>query len=621
MACRRPLRRPLRRPQERRPPAIPEVFRKKDRHRDSWVTDPALQRILEEGLAASLSAEVRLRLTVEALTGRLDPVCVRACLRKAGVHPATLALATQDVRIQEGLARFLKADGETWSVRGDSLWFTGSVLPMELVVPGTLVLDDCPGDIELPEDLEATTLVYQNCRTLRRVAFLPVSVQGLRIENAPELVELPDSLELMSSFQLSACPRLEHLPSYIHASEVRISHCPGIRSIWARIRCRSLSLDSLINLGELDLELATSQDLELRLPSLWRLRGKLRVAGRVHIASPWLRSLEADLKASGDLLVEYCGRLEAIVGKLHVGGSLYLRRNPSLVSVAGGAVVGTCEFQDLPALRWVDPALVTSGRKVRFERCENLRELPYGITYRGSLELLDLPSLSRWPANMEVGLLTALGCPLMPEPPPGVLIRSAFRRVGPGDREALAQALEVGTAEAQAALAGLRLLVRVLKASNVSLKKCLSLLQEDGEDPAAVLVAAAAEGLGLRDFLDSCAMLADGPEGLLEAARACARASIHPGSLALVVRDRTKARWMAECLSTSKDLALGLRGDGNLRLGPEALWDLPEGLRVPGVVKVEGGKGPVYWPKGLQAEGGFSLPVERFLGEREASAT
>ena len=58
-----------------------------------------------------------------------------------------------------------------------------------------------------------------------------------------------------------------------------------------------------------------------------------------------------------------------------------------------------------------------------------------------------------------------------------------------------------------------------------------------------------------------------------------------------------------------------------MRLGPEALWDLPEGLRVPGVVKVEGGKGPVYWPKGLQAEGGFSLPVERFLGEREASAT
>ena len=601
------------------PPEVPEVFRKNDRHRDSWVTDPALLGTLKKGLAATSTPKARLQLVVQALTRRLDPACVLSCLEEAEVHPATLALATSDTRIQAGLAKFLSREGETWSVKGDSMRFTGAALPPGLVLHGTLVLDDCPGDIQLPPGLEVSQLEYRNCRQLRRVGPLPVTVKGLTIENAPELVELPETIDLTFGFQLSACPRLEHLPSYIHAAKVSISHCPGIRSIWARIRCTDLTLETLINLADLDLDLSTGRELELRLPSLRSLRGTLRSTGTLRIACPGLRSMEVNLKAA-DLLVENCGQLERIEGTLHAN-NLYIRRNASLVSIDGGFVVGASEFQDLPALRSVDPTLVTSSRTVRFERCASLAELPYGISYRGSLELLDLPALNCWPENMNVGLLTALGCPQLPDPPPGVVIRSAFRRARPEDRESLAREVAEGTSEARAAIAGLRLLVRALKASNVPLQKAMSLLQEDGEDPAAILVAAAAEGLGLQDFLDNCAQLANGPGGLAEAATVCARASIHPASLAFVVRDRTKARWVAELLSESQDLATGLVGDGTLRIRPEAAWDLPEDLVVPGSVKVEGGKGPVHWPRGLRALGGISLPMERFLGEQGASAS
>ncbi len=614
MACCRPV------PKQSKParPEVPEVFRKNDRHRESWVTDQTLLGALKEGLAAAKSPKICLRLVMDALTRRLEPTCVLSCLQEAGVHPATLALATSDTRIQEGLARFLSREGETWSVKGDSMRFTGAELPQGLVIPGTLVLEDCPGDIQLPAGLEVSQLEYQNCRQLRRVGGLPATVKSLTIENAPQLVVLPETLELTFGFLLSACPRLEHLPSYIHAAKVKISHCPGIRAIWARIRCDSLALETLINLADLDLDLATGRELEIRLPSLRSLRGTLRSTGRLRIACPGLRSMEVDLKA-GDVLVENCSQLESIKGTLQAG-NLYIRRNASLGSIEGGFVVGASEFQDLPALRSVDPTLITSSRTVRFERCASLAELPYGVCYRGSLELLDLPALSRWPENMNVGLLTALGCSQLPDPPPGVVVRTAFRRARPEDREALAREVAAGTSEARAALTGLRLLVRALKASSVSLKKAMAMLQEDGEDPSAILVAAAAEGLGLQEFLDSCAQLANGPGGLLEAAKVCARASIHPGSLALVVRDRTKARWVAELLSESRDLARGVAGDSNLRIGPDADWDLPEDLAVPGSVKVEGGKGPVHWPRGLRAVGGISIPVERFLGDQKALA-
>ena len=615
MACRGRAQGPIR----PAAPKIPEVFRENDPHRDSWVTDPALLGTLKEGLAAASSPKVRLQVVVQALTRRLDPACVLSCLQETGVHPATLALATTNVRIQEGLARFLVREGETWSVKGDSMRFTGAAVPKGLMVPGTLVLEDGPGDIDLPADLDVSRLEYQNCRGLQRLGSLPASLKDLRIENAPALIALPDSVEVMSGFQVSACPRLEHLPGYIHAAKVKISHCPGIRSIWARIRCTDLALETLINLVDLDLDLSTGRELELRLPSLRSLRGTIRSTGTLRIACPGLRSMEVNLKAA-DLIVENCSQLERIVGTVQAN-NLYIRRNASLVSIDGGFVVGASEFQDLPALRSVDPTLVTSSRTVRFERCASLAELPYGISYRGSLELLDLPALNCWPENMNVGLLTALGCPQLPDPPPGVVIRSAFRRARPEDRESLAREVAEGTSEARAAIAGLRLLVRALKASNVPLQKAMSLLREDGEDPAAILVAAAAEGLGLQDFLDNCAQLANGPGGLAEAATVCARASIHPASLAFVVRDRTKARWVAELLSESQDLATGLVGDGTLRIRPEAAWDLPEDLVVPGSVKVEGGKGPVHWPRGLRALGGISLPVERFLGEQEASAS
>jgi hypothetical protein len=134
----------------------------------------------------------------------------------------------------------------------------------------------------------------------------------------------------------------------------------------------------------------------------------------------------------------------------------------------------------------------------------------------------------------------------------------------------------------------------------------MEMLQADGHAKGDALVAAAAEGLGLPEFLYQCAGLSDGRGGEIEAALACVRASIHPGSLALVVKDLTKARWLAELYSDSKDLAAGVTGDGNLRIQPHAAWDLPEGLAVPGQIRAAKADGMPRWPSRLRVLGGIA---------------
>ena len=125
-------------------------------------------------------------------------------------------------------------------------------------------------------------------------------------------------------------------------------------------------------------------------------------------------------------------------GTLRVKNNLVIRRNPRLAEVPAGEVTGEAEFADLPALKAVAAGLVNSSRRVRLQRCDSLEEVPGG-TYRGSLELLDLPGLTRWPAEMDVGILTELDCPSLPELPPGVVVRTALRRARPQERKALAE--------------------------------------------------------------------------------------------------------------------------------------------------------------------------------------
>jgi hypothetical protein len=141
----------------------------------------------------------------------------------------------------------------------------------------------------------------------------------------------------------------------------------------------------------------------------------------------------------------------------------------------------------------------------------------------------------------------------------------------------------------------------------VSFADAMEMLHTDGHARGDALAAAAAEGLGLPEFLDRCAGLSDGRGGEIEAALACARASIHPGSLALVVKDLTKARWLAELFSDSKDLAAGVTGDGNLRIQPKAAWDLPEDLAVPGQIRASSAEGDPRWPTRMGVLGGIKI--------------
>ena len=555
-------------------------------------------------LAETPELEKRVRLVLGALAQGLDPRWVRSKLTAWRIHPVSIVLAESHPKLRADLGASLLPDHDEWTL-GNPTIFRGSELPPGVVVPGPFVLEGCSGLTDLPEDLIAESLHIHNCRDLRSLPQLPRGVAGLRIENAPNLVDLPGTLELKKGLQLSACPSLGHLPSDILADEVIISHCPGIRTMTARIECRKFSLESLINLTDLDLDLTVSGDLELNLPSLRTFRGRADVCGRLRISGASLTAVDADITVGDHAVIEHCRSLESISGLLHVNGDLRIQRNPQLTTTPEGFVRGTLELTDLPALGLVDPCLIASCRTVRIRRCANLEKLPYGVNLRGSMELLDLPSLCHWPPSMSVGILTVLGCPGLPDPPPGVIIRTAFRRAGIQERESIALTLTNDSDNDRAPIESMRRIIRTMTVSGVYMADICEMLQAEGHASGDVLVAAAAEGLGLREFLDECAVLADGTDGLAKAAQTCARASIHPGSLALVVKDLTKARWLAELYSESLDLAIGVMGDGNLRILTNSAWDLPEGLAVPGQVRVADTKGPSRWPERFRVLGGF----------------
>lgn len=596
--------------------AFPEFFRKEKLARVLWTEDPTLQDQLFTALSRGGGIGSALQATVHALTQRLRPSVVRGCLLAAGIHPASLVLSAVDPRIQEPLSALLSIEGERWeAIRGD-LHFTGAVLPPGLKVPGELHLEWCPGELVLPEDLSAEVVTFRSCRELKSLQFIPPKVRSLRVEHSPSLVSLPEEVDLLGEFYLSACPRLERLPASIKAPQVVVTHCPGLHSIRSRIRCSELKLESLINLAELDLDLSASKCIELTLPSLQVLRGRLHSRGRVRIAAPGLRSIGADIKVGGDLVVEGCRELSTFAGALQVTRNLLIRRTPQLTSVPDGQVTGISEFVDLPALKTVGAGLIASSRRVRFERCASLVDLPGG-TYRGSLELLDLPGVECWPAELNVGVLTELDCPNLPDLPPGVVVRTALRRARPQEREALAAEIAREDTRPPAGLLQERMMVQVLAATGVPLERRLELLVEGGVPMELALIACLAEGMGRQSFLERCLDQAIGQSDLAGAARTCLRADIHPASMATLVKDPATARWMAQLLSTSRDLALGLSGDGNLRLAADAEWDLPESLVVPGAVRYNGPMTSIRWPAGLRTGQGCSVPVAEFLADGE----
>jgi hypothetical protein len=567
-----------------------------------------LKGALQARLADTPEAKHRVRLILGALAQELDPVWVRSQLAAWGIHPVSIVLAEADAKNRIHLEAILMPGQTDWTI-GPPTVFRGAALPPGLVMTGPMTLDGCSELKDLPEDLITPSLLIQNCPSLRRLSRLPPGVSGLQVENAQNLVDLPDQLRLENGFGVSACPRLERLPSIIRSREVKISHCPGLRSISAKIRCWKLELKSLIHLRHLDLDLKITNDLELNIPSLQTFSGRANITGRLIIKCEALREVTADFIVGDQAVVEHCQSLEGMDGSFHVKGDLRIRRNPALVATPEGFVGGALELAYLPALRVVEPGMVASCRTVRIIRCTNLARLPYGVHFRGSMELLDLPALIQWPESMNVGLLTVLGCPGLPDPPPGMSIRTAFRRAGPQERCTLALALsEDGNTDAET-IEPLRRMVRALKLSGASLEEILQMLEADGSVPEEALPACAAEGLGLREFLEGCAALVDGQGGEIRAARACNRASIHPGSIALVVKDLTKARWMAELYSESRDLAAGVMGEGSLRISSPTAWDLPENLAVPGHVKVSDAEGPARWPTNMRVLGGFNINV------------
>ncbi len=565
-----------------------------------------LQQALPAAMDTTMDRQQRVSLILGALAKGLEPQWVQSHLAGWGIHPVSIVLGEADPALRKALKAVLIPDQSDWDL-GSTPIFRGAVLPPGLLIPCPLRVEGNPDLVALPEDLITPCLVLVNCQSLRSLAHLPPGVAGLAVENAQNLVELPESLTLKNGFQLTACPRLEQLPEILRASSVKITHCQGLRSISAKIRCGNFELAQLINLTDLDLDLAVKGHVDMNLPSLRAFRGQVSVCGRLSITGASLRDLDADCTVGDDAVVEQCPELESMAGIFHVKRDLRIQRSPKLVATPTGFVGGNLELSDLTALECVDPGLIASTRTVRIHRCASLKSLPYGAHLRGSMELLDLPALCRWPDSMNVGILTVLGCPELPDPPRGVIIRAALRRAGLAERGVIARVLVQDSPADRAAIEVLRCVVRTLKVTGVPLEAVLSMLEASGDAPGDVLVAAAAEGLGLDAFLDRCVGLIDGKGGEAEAALVCTRASIHPGSLALVVKDLTKARWVAELLSDSRDLAAGVMGNGSLKISGHAAWDLPDNLAVPGQIKAADAQGPARWPQRLRVLGGYTV--------------
>ena len=266
---------------------------------------------------------------------------------------------------------------------------------------------------------------------------------------------------------------------------------------------------------------------------------------------------------------------------------------------------GSLELQDLPGLRSVNPELMSSTRAIRIQRCAGLSELPKTAHLQGTLELVDLPELNCWPAVMNLGTLTVLGCPKLREPSGGVSVRSAFRQASPRARAAMAEALAAEARSPAFDLEPIGRLVRALQATGVSFREMWSELLREGHSRAELFGAFMSEGIGFEYCLERCAAKADGRGGELEAALACVRASVHPASMALVVKNPIKARWLAELFSDSRDLLNGMKGDGGLRLQGRLAWDLPEGLVVPGKLRIHDVEGPAKWPVRMRLLSGY----------------
>ena len=487
----------------------------------------------------------RIRIILGALVQGLDPRWIRARLADWEVHPISVILAAPEARQRAQLEAVLMPGQGEWTV-GMTTIFRGSELPPGLHLPGPLTLESCAGLVALPQDLETPSLILLNCRDLESLSTLPPGVGGLVVENAPRLTQLPRRLYLEHGLLLTACPALESLPSVIGTSHLLVRHCPGLRTITAKVSCVSLTLESLINLSELTLDLQMSDSLDLRLASLRELRGRLQVGGRLRIACPNLRSVTAEIRAEASVVVELCRELQTLSGLFRVKGGLRIQRNPKLEATPSGSVTGSLDLLELPALRRVEGSLISACRKVRIRHCGALEHLPEGIQGLGSMELLDLPALRAWPEALSLRGLTILGCPELPDLATGIKVQGHLRRAGLPEREALARALLEDLPIQQLRLESLRRVARILKAAGLPLEEVLRLLQSDGHAPGDALVAAAAEGLGLREFLGQCVRFLTKPGGEVQAALACSGAAAHPLKLVPLVKDRTMARWLTE---------------------------------------------------------------------------
>jgi hypothetical protein len=150
------------------------------------------------------------------------------------------------------------------------------------------------------------------------------------------------------------------------------------------------------------------------------------------------------------------------------------------------------------------------------------------------------------------------------------------------------------------------------------------LLLAEGHSSEDLLTALLGEGSDLKRSLEKCAALTDDTDGEIRAAVACTRVGIHPATLALVTRNPTKARWLAELFSESHDMVTGWRGDGGLRLEGQLTWDLPDGLVVPGRLRIHGVAGPAKWPKRMKVLGGILIKatdIEAPLCEKSMCGT
>lgn len=322
-------------------------------------------------LADSRDPLDKLHLAAAALRAPEDLKLVSASLAAQGIHPLSLLLG-HDTDLQRWI---MGSEGEAWRFHHrwrepqaglhwgnlhlqrfhPSAWLRKLPPRLDFVFGPeveTLVLSDsCLTGLFHPDmNLEAHLKILA-CEGLAR---LPARTRGrLQLHFSEARFRFPKRMDLDGILEIRGCPGIDQLPEEIRTEGIYIDHCPNLAT----------------------------------LPRI------IQGARQIDLVALPLESFPENIEGVSYLRVDRAPNLKC----------LPLPSGPSL----------NVELTDLPALDAIQRPRLGALHDLSISRCDSLEALPASLTnLAGTLELRNLPRLSRLPKGLMVGKdLLIFNCP------------------------------------------------------------------------------------------------------------------------------------------------------------------------------------------------------------------